>query len=87
MSSAFQTVHLEELASVEEFSALLDSASAAARTLVLLRGRRVVGTVVPAEMARQMFVHAVAEHWARHPETLLDLETRLRTETPEDWDD
>lgn len=87
MSSAIQTVHLEELESVEEFSALLDSASAAAQTIVLLRNQRVVGTVVPAEMAKQMFARSVAEHWARHPEAILDLETRLRTETPEDWDD
>ena len=87
MSSAFQTVNLEELESVQEFSDLLESASAAAQTIVLLRDRRVVGTVVPAEMARQMFARTVAEHWARHPETILDLETRLRTETPEAWTD
>jgi antitoxin (DNA-binding transcriptional repressor) of toxin-antitoxin stability system len=87
MRNAIQAVNLEELESVEEFSALLDSASAAGHTIVLLRDRRVVGTVVPAEMARQMFARTVAEHWAGHPDVILDLEARLRSETPEDWID
>lgn len=87
MGTAIQAVNLEELASVEEFSALLDSASAAAQTLILLRDRRVVGTVVPPELAKEMFARLVAEHWAENPDAILDLEARLRTETPEDWDD
>lgn len=87
MSSAIQAVNLEELESMEEFSALLDSASASSQTIILLRDRRVVGTVVPPELARQMFARLVAEHWAEHPDAILDLEARLRAETPEDWDD
>lgn len=87
MGTAIQAVNLEELACVEEFSALLDSASAAAQTLILLRDRRVVGTVVPPELAKEMFARLVAEHWAENPGAILDLEARLRTEPPEDWDD
>lgn len=87
MASAIQAVNLEELASVQEFSDLLDSASASAQTIILLRDRRVVGTVVPPEVAREMYARTVAEHWAENPDTLLDLEARLRTETPEDWND
>lgn len=87
MGSAIQAVNLEELASIEEFSALLESASASAQTLVLLRDRRVVGTVVPPELAKEMFARLVAEHWAQNPDAILDLEARLRSETPEDWDD
>jgi hypothetical protein len=87
MGSAIQAVNLEELASLEEFSALLASASASSQTLILLRDRRVVGTVVPPELAREMFARLVAEHWAENPDAILDLEARLRTEAPEDWDD
>lgn len=87
MGSTIQAVNLEELASIEEFSALLESASASAQTLVLLRDRRVVGTVVPPELAKEMFARLVAEHWAQNPDAILDLEARLRSETPEDWDD
>lgn len=87
MASAIQAVNLEELASVQEFSDLLDSASASAQTIILLRDRRVVGTVVPPEVAREMYARVVAEHWAENPDTLLDLEARLRAEPPEDWND
>lgn len=87
MRSAIQAVNLEELESLEAFSTLLDSASASSRTIILLRERRVVGTIVPPELAKEMFARIVAEHWADNPDALLDLETRLRSEAPEDWDD
>lgn len=88
MSTSIQAVKLEELESIEELSALLDSASASgARTIMLLHDSRLVGTVVPPDLTKDMFARMVAEHWAEYPDAIFDLEARLRTETPEDWDD
>jgi hypothetical protein len=88
MTTPIETVKLEDLESVEELSTRLVSATAAgAQTIMLLHDSRVVGTVVPPNVARDMFARMVAEHWAEHPDAIFDLETRLRTETPEDWTD
>jgi hypothetical protein len=87
MNPGIQALKLEDLQSLDELRAVLDTASAAGTQTIMLYDDRFLGAVVPPELAKEMFTRMVAEHWAGNPDAIFDLEARLRDETPEDWDD
>lgn len=65
--------------------AISDKFSSGAKSVALVRGREIVGTLLSREASEKALARETAELWLAHPEMLEGLESSLG-ETPESWD-
>ncbi len=65
--------------------AISNKFSAGAKSVALVRGHEIVGTLLSREASEKVMARETAELWLAHPEMLEGLESSL-DETSEPWD-
>jgi hypothetical protein len=79
-------INLDELKTLDEFRAAIHETSATGVASVIISQGNVLFTAVSPEETKELIARRIARKLADEPEALLEIQRRLETETPEEWE-